>query len=241
MAAEVCSYRLTHKGKPVGNHELKVQRGSRVTLLEGRALFQGALGTSTVIQRSRCRGEADGPAAVSLRFREETNERSGQRTFDLVFDAEQGVVTGSRGREEATAPYLMPYRDPLSLLFELRSLGRADRAEEHVVVPMLGKDVTVQSAGEVELDTPLGIKTAWAYRLHPGGSAVYVDREPPHLLLKMTQRLADGYVDAVLVKIAQEGDLEDWGAPGGGPRGQGGKRRRRSRRRKPRRGKRNNG
>lgn len=240
MTVEVCSYRLTHKGKPVGNHELRVQPGGRVTLIEGKALFQGALGTSTVVQRSRCRDGVDG-IALSLRFREETNERSGQRTFDVVFDAEQGLVTASHGREEASAPYLMPYRDPLSLLYELRRLGGAARGQEHIVVPMLGKDVTAQSAGEIELDTTLGRKTARAYLLHPGGSAVYVDREPPHLLLKMTQRLADGFVDAVLVRVAEETELEDWGAPGGGSKGRSGKRRRRSRRRKPRRGKRKNG
>lgn len=232
MAVEVCSYRLTHKGKPAGNHELKVQRGERVTLLEGKALFQGALGTATVVQRSRCQ-----PDAVSLRFREETSERAGQRTFDVVFDAEQGVVTASRGRDAATAPYLMPYLDPLSLLLALRDLGDT----EHVVVPMLGKEVTVQGAGDVELDTALGAKVARAYLLHPGGSAIYVDREPPHLLLKLTQRLSDGYVDALLVKVAREDALEDWDAPGGG-KGRGSKRRRRSRRRRPRRGgKRKNG
>jgi len=254
MAVEVCSYRLTHKGKPVGNHEIKVQRGGRVTLLESKALFQGGLGTVTVVQRSRCGSEAP----VSLRFREETSERSGQRTFEVAFDADQGVVTASRGRDEATAPYLLPYRDPLSLLLELRGLagqpelGAGGRGEgltehgqdvtvEHVVVPMLGKDVTVQAAGEVRLDTALGTRTARAYLLHPGGSAVYVDREPPHLLLKMTQRLSDGYVDALLVKVAEEGELEDWGVPGGGPKRQGSSKRRRSRRRRPRRGKRKTG
>jgi hypothetical protein len=233
MPVEVCSYRLTHKGKAVGNHELKVLRSHRVTLLEGKAMFQGSLGTATVVQRSRCRPGG----AVSLHFREETSERSGQRSFDVVFDAEQGLVTASRGREQATSPYLLPYRDPLSLLFELRALS----GEEHVVVPMLGKDVTVQRAGEVELDTALGSRSAAAYVLHPGGSAVYVDREPPHLVLKMTQRLSDGNLDAVLVKVAEETEMEDWSGGGGASKSRGGKRRRRSRRRRPRRGKHKNG
>jgi len=232
MAVEVCSYRLTLKGRPVGSHELKVQRGGRVTLLEGRASFQGSLGTATVTQRSRC-----GNGAVSQRFCEETSERSGQRVYDVVFDPDDGVVTASRGRDQATSPYLLPYRDPLSLLFELRSLDGTD----HLVVPMLGKDVTVQHAGDVEVETPHGLRSARAYLLHPGGSVVYVEREAPHHLLKMTQRLGDGYLDALLVKVAEEGELDDWGAPGGAPQGRGGKRRRRSRRRRPRRGKRKSG
>lgn len=126
------------------------------------------------------------------------------------------------------------------MLLELRELGDA----EHALVPMLGKDVTVQRVGEVELDTPMGAREAVAYLLHPGGSVVYVDREPPHLLLKFTQRLVDGFVDAVLVRVDEENELEDFEAPGngGGSRRRGsGKRRRRSRRRRPRRGKRRDG
>ncbi len=232
MPVEVCSYRLSHKGKPVGSQELKTFQRGRVTLLEGRALFQGSLGTATVVQRSRCTG----PRGVSQRFREETTERSGPRTFDVVFDPEQGLVTATKGRDRATAPYLLPYRDPLSLLLELRDLGDRD----HAMVPMLGKQVTVARAGEVELDTSLGPRTAMAYLLHPGGSVVYVDREAPHHILKMTQRLVDGYVDALLIKVGEESDLQDFDAPSGGGSGNkgGGKRRRRSRRRRPRRGKR---
>jgi hypothetical protein len=236
MPVEVCSYRLTHKGKPVGSHELKTFHRGRVTLLEGRAQFQGLLGTTTIVQRSRCGGRE----RWSQRFREETKERSGQRTFDVSFDANEGLVTASKGREQATAPYLLPYRDPLSLLLELRELGDAD----HAVVPMLGKDVTIQRVGEVEVDTPMGTRKAVAYLLHPGGSVVYVDREPPHLLLKFTQRLVDGFVDAVLVKVDEENELEDFEGSGseGGSRHRGsGKRRRRSRRRRPRRGKRRDG
>lgn len=231
MSVEVCSYRLTHKGKPVGSQELKTLHRGRVTLLEGRSQFQGALGSASIVQRSRCNsGER-----VSQRFREETSERSGRRTFDVVFDPDEGLVTATIGRDAATSPYVLPYRDPLSLLLELRELD----AEQPVVVPMLGKEVTVQRVGEVQVDTPLGTRTAIAFLLHPGGSVVYVDREPPHLLLKMTQRLVDGHVDAVLVKIAEEADLEPWGEPGeGGGRKRGSsKRRKRSRRRRPRRGK----
>jgi hypothetical protein len=235
MAVEVCSYRLTHKGKPVGSQELKTLHRSRSTLLEARAQFQGTLGSASVVQRSRCAaGER-----VSQRFREEWKERSGQRSFDVVFDADAGLVTASKGRDSATTPYLLPYRDPLALLLELRELGDAD----HRVLPLLGKDVTVQRVGEVELDTSLGDRTAVAYLLHPGGSVAYVDREPPHLLLKLTQRLSDGFVDALLVKVSEESDLQDFDAPSGGGSGNkgGGKRRRRSRRRRPRRGKRRDG
>ena len=236
MPVEVCSYRLSHKGKPVGSHELKTFHRGRVTLLEGRAQFQGSLGNATIVQRSRCGGRE----RRSQRFREETNERSGQRTFDVTFDANEGLVTASKGRDQAVSPYLLPYRDPLSLLLELRELGDA----EHVVVPMLGKEVTVQRVGEVELDTPMGKRNALAYLLHPGGSVVYVDREPPHLLLKFTQRLIDGFVDAVLVKVDEESELEDFDtSDSGGRSGRrgSGKRRRRSRRRRPRRGKRRDG
>jgi hypothetical protein len=201
-----------------------------VTQLEGRASYQGALGQSTVVQRSRCHAARH----YSLRFREETSDRSGQRTFEVDFNAQEGLVTASRGpRDQASVPYVRPYRDPLSLLHELR----AGFEHEHLRLPMLGKDVTAQRVGEVELDTALGPKRAAAYLLHPGGSAVYIDLEPPHILLKMSQRLEDGYVEALLVRVAQEADMEAWGGSsddGGAP----GKRRKRSRRRRSRRGKR---
>lgn len=235
VAVEVCSYRLTLKGKPVGSHELKTLRKDkdRLALLEGRAQFQGSLGTASVVQRSRC---AQG-SGVSQRFREEWTERSGQRHFDVLFNADEGLVAASRGREQATAPYMLPYRDPLSLLLALRELGPRD----HAVFPLLGKEVTVQRVGEVDLDTSLGARSAVAYLLHPGGSVVYVDRQPPHHLLKLTQRLGEGFVDALLVRVSEEDDLEDFGSGGGSHRRSGGKRRRRSRRRRPRRNKRRDG
>lgn len=229
VPVEVCSYRLSHKGKPVGTQVLKASAQGKVALLEGKAMFQGGLGQATVVQRSRCHAARH----FSHRFREESSERSGNRTFDVVFDPQEGLVTASKGRDEAVTPYDRPYRDPLSLLQELRTLEGTD----HLRVPMLGKDVTVQLVGEVELDTVLGPRSARAYLLHPGGSVVYVDARPPHLLLKLTQRLSDGVVDALLVKVEQEAAMEDWTRESGGGGKGGGKRRRRSRRRRPRRNK----
>lgn len=226
MSVEVCSYRLTLKGKPVGTHVLKTLQQGRITQLEARVQYQGALGQSTITQRSRCHAARH----FSLQFREETVERTGQRTFDVVFDADSGLVTATRGpRDQASMAYLRPYRDPLSLLLDVRACGD----EEQLRVPMLGKDVTVQRVGEVEVDTPLGGRRAAAYLLHPGGSAIYVDLQPPHVLLKMTQRLDDGYVEALLVRVAQEAEMESWGDESASTR-----RKKRSRRRRPRRGKR---
>lgn len=229
MAVEVCSYRLTLRGKPVGTHVLKTEGRGRHTQLEGRAQFQGTLGLATVQQRSRCHSQRH----FSLRFREETQERTEQRVFDVTFDAQNGVVTAAKGAKDvARMPYLRPYRDPLSLLHELRSLGETELAR----LPMLGKDVTVQFVGEVDLDTALGPRRARAYLLHPGQSVVYVDVAPPHTILKLTQRLAEGHLDALLVKVASEPSLEPFdegGTEGGGAVGKSGKRR--SRRRRPRR------
>ena len=235
MSVEVCSYRLTLKGKPAGSHVLKTQSLGRVMQLEGRAQYQGALGSTTIVQRSRCHATRH----FSLRFREETTDRGGQHAFDMTFDAQEGVVVAGRGpRDQATIPYIRPYRDPLSMLLDLRS---AD-GDAPLRLPMIGKDVIAQRASEVELDTALGRRRAAAYLLHPGGSAVYVDLDPPHLVLKMTQRLTDGYVEALLVRVAQEAEMEAWGGPAseapGGEAGDGGTRRKRSRRRRSRRGKR---
>lgn len=228
MSVEVCSYRLTMRGKPVGTHVLKTESKGRVTRMEGTSHFQGGLGTMSVVQSSR----SSASSHHSLRFREETKERSENRTFDVAFDEGRGLVRATRGpRDVAETPYLRPYRDPLSLLNEIRNLG----ANGALNIAMLGKDVSVQYVGEVDLTTALGAKRARAYLLHPGQSVVYVDVESPHTILKLTQRLADGHVDALLVRVASEASLETFGEDDK-RQGQDGKGQRKRRgRRKPRR------
>jgi hypothetical protein len=228
MSVEVCSYRLTMRGKPVGTHVLKTENRGRFTRMEGKSVFQGGLGNLSVAQSSRSHSGTH----HSLRFREETHERSENRTFDVAFDEMLGIVRASRGpRDVAETPYIRPYRDPLSLLNEIRNLGERGA----VNVAMLGKDVSVQYVGDVDLSTSIGHKRARAYLLHPGQSVVYVDVQSPHTILKLTQRLADGHVDALLVRVASEPTLDAFGEEERRqePEGRGGKKRRG--RRKPRR------
>src|SRR5690554_270433 len=229
---EVVSYRLSHRGKPVGSQTIKTAALGRQTQLEVRSQFQGTFGVGTVVQRSRCHAQG-----VSLRFLEETQERSDNRKFDVVFDAKTGLVTAAKGpKDNAQMPYLMPYRDPLSLLHEIRRLGEL---EQPYRIPLLGKEVTVQFGGVVELDTVLGKRRARAYVLHPGQSVVYVDTEEPHTILKLTQRLPDGQLDALLVKVATEASIDPFGEASE-QRSKGGRSgRRRGQRRRPRRRERN--
>lgn len=204
MSVEVCSYRLTMRGKPVGTHVIKTENKGKFTRMEGKSHFQGGLGNLSIAQSSRSSTDAH----YSVRFREETQERSESRTFDVHFDDTRGVVRASRGpRDVAETPYLRPYRDPLSLLNEIRNLG--DSGAHNVA--MLGKDVSVQYVGEVDLSTSLGHKRARAYLLHPGQSVVYVDVNSPYTILKLTQRVAEGHVDALLVRVASEPNLESFG------------------------------
>lgn len=206
MAVEVANYRLTYRGKPAGTQVLKTELQGRHTQLEGRSQFQGPLGTATTVQRSRSHAQRH----YSLRYLEQTQERNEQRTFDVTFDARTGLVSAAKGpKDQATIPYLVPYRDPLGLLHEIRSL---EEPTEPRAVPMLGKDVNVQFAGVVELETALGKKQARAYLLQPGHSIVYVDAEAPHHILKLTQRLAEGHLDALIVSIGTEPALEPFSA-----------------------------
>ena len=201
MSVEVCSYRLTMRGKPVGTHVLKTENKGRLVRMEGKSTFQGGLGNLSITQSSRSAAGTH----HSMRFREETQERSENRTFDVAFDETTGLVRATRGpRDVAETPYIRPYRDPLSLLNEVRNLGERGASN----VAMLGKDVNIQYVGEVDLSTSIGHKRARAYVLHPGQSVVYVDVQSPHTILKLTQRLADGHVDALLVKVASEPTLE---------------------------------
>src|SRR5690606_3623424 len=93
MSVEVCSYRLTMRGKPVGTHVLKTEGKGRFVSMEGKSHFQGGLGNLSVTQSSRSAADTH----HSLRFREETQERSENRTFDVAFDESSGLVRASRG------------------------------------------------------------------------------------------------------------------------------------------------
>lgn len=241
MPVEVTSYRLALRGKSVGTHVMKTAVLGDEVQLEARSQFQSASLDATVTQRSRSQVER----GSSLRFREEVVERNEQRFLDLTFDARSGLVTASKGpRDTATMPYLRDYRDPLSLLHELRGLaadtgaGQDDGAAPPAATfPMLGKDVHAQFAGEVDVETALGVKRAYAYLLHPGMNVVYVAAEAPHHIVKMSQRLPEGLLDVVLVKVGSEQALPPFGLEGRERQDerQGGSRRR-SRRRRPRRG-----
>lgn len=232
MPVEVCSYRLTVRGQPVGTHTLRTERRGRSVALEGRLQLQGSLGTATVTQRSRSHAQRH----FSFSYEEQTQRRGDNRSYRIDFDHEQGLVRASRGsNDRAELPYLRPFRDPLSLLHQLRQLGDG---EDPVRVPMLGKDVLVHAIGAIELETALGRKTARAFTLQPGGCYVYVDREAPHHILAMTQRVEGQLLDAQLVQIGQEAAMPDGGGEGGGGDGGKAKKRRRRRRRSRRRGRR---
>ena len=219
MPTELCSYRLNLYGKAVGTHTLRTQRGRDGVTLEARMALQGPLGQKTVTQTSQLNA-----ALESLRFAEETQERSETRTFEVTFDAGRGVVRASRGKGDvAETPYILPYRDPLGLLHALRALP------ERVRAPMLGKDVVAERLAEVTLETALGERRAYPYVLYPGSNYVYVDAAPPHPVLRLTQRIDGGLLDAFIVKVAEEeGSIQEETRPN--------KRNRRRRRRRGRRG-----
>ena len=221
MAVESHSYRLTLRGKPVGTHVLKTEPKGDQTWLEGKLLLQGGLGAGTILQMSRC----DRREFVSRSFREVTDIRNESRVFEVEFETSRGLVVATRGRERSEIPYLRPYRDPLSMLHELRYLPPD---AELVRIPMLGKDVQARLVDEIELESVFGMRRARAYVLHPGRSYVYVDAAPPHAILKLTQRLDEHLVDAVLVRMAQEAEMTAWKEP----TRKRGKRRRRGRRRR---------
>ncbi len=246
MAVEVLSYRLTLRGKNVGTHVVKTAELGSEVQLEAKSQFQGSTLNATITQRSRSHAERH----HSLRYREEVVERNEQRVLDVNFDARSGLVTASKGaRDSASMPYIRDYRDPLSLLHELRFLaaGGADEARSgdaaslgptaDAVFPLLGKDVHVQYKGEADVETALGVKRARAYLLHPGMSVVYVDAEAPHHIVKMSQRLPEGLLDVVLVKLGSEQSLPAFGGEGRSGAGrEPGSARRRSRRRRARKG-----
>lgn len=197
MAIEVATYRYVLRGKPVGTHVVTREAAGRYVQLEARSQFQGAFGNLTTVQRSRAHSRAH----FSTRY-EETNEaRRERRRFEVQFDIGKGLVYASTSqRDKAEMPYILPYRDPLSLLNELR---QADLPDLHRI-PMLGKEVVVRVRGETTLETIFGNTACTVYQLLPGPSYVYVQTEAPHHIMKLVQPSSEGVVETVLQKLGHE-------------------------------------
>ena len=227
---ETLSYALSLGAKAVGSQVLKTSVTPRVTTLGCRALFQGALGSHSLEQSSRLLSAS----GDSLHF-SETDTSGEKHTFEVSFDARSGLVKATRQLgtqiERAELPYVRPYRDPLGLLHGLRGLAHGSTLRERV--PLLGKDVLVESLGEWPLETTSGERLTYGYVLRPGPAYVYVDAEPPHALVRLLQPTRYGHVEAFLIRSVQEdGALDTTQEPAkdrsGKRRRRGGRRRRRA-------------
>lgn len=233
MPVEVLTYRLEYRGTPVGRHVLRSEEQGRQAFLEARLDLQGSLGEARVTQLSRCHREK----MTSYEFRERNQDRQGTRDFVVEFDGRDGLVKARRDRNErAEMPYLKPFRDPLSLLRQVRRLVDP---QESVRVPMLGKDVLVEPLGDVTLETALGPRRAAAYLLQPGGAYLWIDRGPRAAILRFTQRVQNHLLEGHLVTEGSDATLSAWPELTADDEGQRKRKRRRKRRRKRSRGGRN--
>ncbi|MEX2502856.1 MAG: hypothetical protein WD336_10815 [Trueperaceae bacterium] len=224
MSVEVHGYRFEVRGVAAGRQVLRAKEEGRQVRLEGDARFEGPLPKAQVVQLSRCHRDK----GTSYEYTERTHDRSGQRSFRIEFDGRDGLVRFQRSdAESAETPYLQPFRDPLSMLRELR---RAPADAERIRIPMLGSTVEALALGEIDLDTDLGPKRARTYLLHPGGSWAWIDVAPPHAILKLSQRTPDGRIDAYLTSIGSDASLPNWDVDHDAGRGRKGKRRKRRRR-----------
>tara|TARA_B100000686_G_scaffold340382_1_gene415970 strand:+ start:136 stop:822 length:687 start_codon:yes stop_codon:yes gene_type:complete len=227
MSVEVSTYRLSLRGNEIGRNVIWTRTQNQTTNLESLLSLRGNFSQSTITQQSSCHASR----FFSYRFSETTEARGEKRLYEVVFDQPSGLVTARRGKkDEASIPYLVPYRDPLSVLFEIRNWHNPDGCSKKI--PLLGKEVAIVPKGTTQVQTSSGKKTAWAYSLYPGGSHVYVDTEEPHHILHLTQRLAGSNIESSLSKIEEITHM-----PGGQFSGTGNarkKKQRRRRRRKPR-------
>ena len=210
MSVEVLSYRLALHGKPVGSLVLRTLQRGRVVTLESRLALQGQGLSGGVTQTSRLRLGERGEPPRSLYFFEETTDRGETRRFELHFDADTGLVKATRGANSAAGdtaqtPYLQPYLDPLSLLYRVRRLTESTaNLTAPIRVPMLGKEVVVERLGDVKLETASDEREAEVFSLRPGSAFIYVDKAPPHHLLRLTQPLEDAHLNAFLVRADEE-------------------------------------
>ncbi len=197
---EICSYRLSLRGKPIGTHSLSASLRGRLIFLEAKLTLQGQMGNVAIVQRSKSHRSQ----FHSLSFQEDTITKGENRSFHVNFDLDTGLVRAHKnGNDVATIPYTRPFLDPLGLLYAIRQLSPE---QERWRLPMIGKDVVVDRIGTTSMDTPLGTREAYEYQLHPGGSYLYVDTQAPHPILMLSQRIEGQLLDAILVRVDEEAD-----------------------------------
>lgn len=202
MSVEVCHYRLSLRGKPIGSHTLSTSFRGRTALLGAKLMVQDRLLNGTVTQESKVHRDQ----FFSFSYQEKTVSANDSRGFTVVFDLEEGLVKATKGANDSAAmPYLEALEDPLGLLYHVRHL---DPGSAPLRVPMLGKAVVVERLGETVLDTALGETAAHAYLLQPGGGYLYVATAAPHPILMMSQRFDGQLLDAHLVRIDDNEPVE---------------------------------
>lgn len=199
MSKEVCEYRLQLRGRPVGSYRVSTLTKRQLVHLEGRLELQGALGRKTVSQE--CSLHKD--SFESVHFSEWQQDGSQKRTFEVVFDRDQGLVTAQRGNDQASIPYIQAYRDPLGIFYELRQVQ-----PERLQVPLIGKDVVFEKVNELSLETAIGKLNAHVYLCQPGGHYVYVEAGGSRTILKFAQRLDGQVLEASLVKVGYEAERD---------------------------------
>lgn len=200
MPTEICSYRLSLRGKPIGSYVMSTSLRGRLVFLESKLVLQGSMGNVSVTQRSK----AHRFDFYSLSFHEETQTRGETRQFAVQFDSETGLVRANKSGDVADMPYTRPFLDPLALLYRVRHLGETPQLR----VPMIGKDVVLERTQTTELSTSaFGKRQAHEYHLYPGGSYVYVDAAAPHHLLMLSQKVDGQLIDATLVRVDEEADV----------------------------------
>ncbi|MEM6431153.1 MAG: hypothetical protein AAF708_18090 [Deinococcota bacterium] len=200
MRKEVCEYRVSLRGRPVGSYRLTTLAQDKIVLLEAQLDLQGPLGRKSVHQRSSIQRDSK----LSLEFAESYRSGSETRNFEVSFDQEEGMVTARRGsRDQASIPYIQAYRDPLSIFYELRQSTSA-----RLQLPLIGKDVVLEHVSDITLETALGPKQALVYSCQPGGNYVYVEDDGSRTILKLSQRLDGQMLEASLVKVSYEAERQ---------------------------------
>lgn len=223
MAVEVLGFTVSQRGSSAGTHTLRTEMRGSIVHLEARLQLGGQLGRGTVTQTSRSHAQGH----HSLSFREDQQKRGDNRSYDVKFDRNTGLVRVVRsGSDTAEIPLSRPFRDPLGMLHEIRVKGTET---DDWIIPMLGKDVHVSLRTETELETPLGTVRARVFRLFPGDAFVWLAMEEPYRIVRMVQPATGGALDVLLSHTDSEAPARRTaGGRGGGRRDQ--RRRPRSRR-----------
>ena len=188
-------YSLRYAGHPAGEQRLTLEP-RRDGL---RLILEANVELPSPRTRQRWESEVD-REGLPRRYRERV-EGNGARAMEVEFSREDGLVVVSQGKDDFAIPYLAQMYDPLSLILAVSTLKlEVGQVEKFALV---GGRAYVERLPDQSVEVVFSgqkmEQNVRVYRLRPGLSLLYFDREG--YPLRLTQKVGEHVFEAELTQV----------------------------------------